>query len=182
MSDSEVSDVEEQAEVPKKTLPPRNPNGRDPRATQSLRQMPVTTPPRVLKKSKSAPQRQIQNSSMYMAQSPPSGYSSPGVAMPQPVAYPQYAAPYVVPNAYYPPPVQPTVIIRQSHAQVPYNNYDPNFEAYFGPDVRRSQTSTLAMQREQLENYERRRPHNSYSSERRTVSSFFGLKLAFVRL
>lgn len=90
---------------------------------------------------------------------------------PQPMVFQQPA--YYPPPApiYYPPaPPQPTVIIRQNQRVVPqrYNAYSDNnetFEGCFGPDVPHSQLfvnrSPICQQHEQLETFERNRPHQS---------------------
>lgn len=148
-------------------------SGNNPRAAQSMRQLPVSTPPAPLRKSKSAPMRQAQNP-VYYPQVPNQAYIGPVPPMPmQPgVVYPPYNPQYTAP--YFPPMQQPpTVVIRQNPAPVPYQYYDPNFEAYFSPDVRpvHQQQSSLARQREQLQIFERTRPRPTEIYQPKPVGS-----------
>jgi hypothetical protein len=165
ISDYEDSDDDEQ-EQPKEKRPSGKAATRNPGAAQSMRQLPVSTPPeRTIRKSKSAPMGRTNG---YPAGNP--NYIYPQGAPlspppPQPYMYspPQYN-PYAAPNPYY-QMQQPTVIIRRNAPvmQQGYGNYDQNFEGYFGPDVRPAHHSALELQREQLQNFERTAPRRHYN-------------------
>lgn len=93
---------------------------------------------------------------MYGSPPPP----GPTVYGPPPPYIPQYSR-----NAsiYYPSPaLQPQMILPQPQMVPSYANYDPNFEAYFGPDVQpQPAQSPIEEQRKQFENYSRTRPIRS---------------------
>jgi hypothetical protein len=139
--------------------------GRNPQAAQSLRQIPISPPPvREIRKTHSAPLRPLQDPSYLANPSYPSPRTPMQYPMSPPVLYPQYASPIAAQNMYYSAPQQPAVIIRQNQPPLPYGNFDPNFEAYFGPDVRTTQQSSLAMQRDQFQSFEQSRPRQFQSA------------------
>jgi hypothetical protein len=168
ISDYEDSEDDEQ-EQPKVKRPLGKATSRNPNATQSMRQMPVTAPPeRVIRKSKSAPMSKLNGTPPgnpnYAFPNQGAGFSPPQPPPPYMYSPPQYN-PYAAPNSYY-PMQQPTVIIRRNApAMQTYGNYDQNFEGYFGPDVRPANHSALELQREQLQNFERTRPRRYYNNQ-----------------
>lgn len=139
--------------------------GRNPNASQSMRDVTASPPTRGLRKSLSAPMRQFQSPPVYAQ--PPNVYY-PSTVMPAlqpmvqpmlPVYAPPYGSPYMTQGVYYPPQQPAGVVYRQIPPPMPYPNYDSNFEVYFGPDVRPAQSS-LEQQREQFESFERTRPRS----------------------
>jgi hypothetical protein len=174
ISDNEDSEDDEQEKPKVKTLAGKS-TSRNPRAAQSMRQLPVSTPPeRTIRRIKSAPMSQLNgippgnSNCVYPNQG--AGLSPPQPPPPYMYSPPQYN-PYAAPSPYYSMP-QPTMIIRRNPPVMhTYGNYDQNFEGYFGPDVRpTAHHSALELQRDQLQSFERTRPHHHYNNQ--TVIAF----------
>lgn len=96
---------------------------------------------------------------MYGPPPPVPMYSPPNPYIPQ---YPHNT------SMYYPPPVAQPQMFYQNQMIPPYENHDPNFAAFFGPDVRpQPAQSPVEEQRKQFQNYSRNRPiqsNNQYAS------------------
>lgn len=149
------------------------------KSVHSMYHMPVpgehAMPPQPLRRVATAPPAYM-NHSFYM--DPSAGYGGPPV-YPAPY-YPGFQGP--VSPMYYPPPQQPTVIIRQNQRVISpvrdrYDDNNETFEGFFGPDVvPRSHYvhhTPVGQQQEQLESYERSRsPHTYHTPSRRNNVRF----------